>query len=126
MKSAFENALKTAEEFVAAKDGELPSLVAGSNIAGFVKVAQAMHDQGDWWTQALQWCIPLQDVQNGHYSISIQFSGNVGGIKALDSNDDENYTSGNVVSNGHNADFGVTDVTAAGEVRTVTIPLPAG
>lgn len=51
MKSAFDNALKTAEEYVTAKEGELPSLVAGSNIAGFVKVAQAMHDQGDWWTQ---------------------------------------------------------------------------
>lgn len=51
MKSAFENALQTAEEFVPAKEGELPSLVAGSNIAGFVKVAKAMHDQGDWWTQ---------------------------------------------------------------------------
>lgn len=51
MKAAFDNALKTAEEYVTAKQGELPSLVAGSNIAGFVKVAQAMHDQGDWWTQ---------------------------------------------------------------------------
>ncbi|ATY63855.1 NADP-specific glutamate dehydrogenase [Cordyceps militaris] len=51
MKAAFDNALKTAEEYVTAKEGELPSLVAGSNIAGFVKVAQAMHDQGDWWVQ---------------------------------------------------------------------------
>ncbi|TQV99291.1 hypothetical protein V2A60_004768 [Cordyceps javanica] len=51
MKAAFDNALKTAEEYVVAKQGELPSLVAGSNIAGFLKVAQAMHDQGDWWTQ---------------------------------------------------------------------------
>ncbi|KAJ3494449.1 hypothetical protein NLG97_g4069 [Lecanicillium saksenae] len=51
MKAAFDNALKTAEEYVPAKQGELPSLVAGSNIAGFVKVATAMHDQGDWWTQ---------------------------------------------------------------------------
>jgi hypothetical protein len=32
-----------------ASEGELPSLVAGSNIAGFVKVAQAMHDLGDLW-----------------------------------------------------------------------------
>merc|ERR1712230_149616 len=37
----------TSEE-VDEKDGEFPSLVAGSNIAGFVKVAAAMHDQGDW------------------------------------------------------------------------------
>ncbi|KAL5611622.1 hypothetical protein BROUX41_000795 [Berkeleyomyces rouxiae] len=49
MKDAFENALATAKEYVVAKDGELPSLVAGSNIAGFVKVARAMKDQGDWW-----------------------------------------------------------------------------
>lgn len=49
MKDAFENGLKTAEKFVQGKEGELPSLVAGSNIAGFVKVAAAMFDQGDWW-----------------------------------------------------------------------------
>ncbi|KZZ97509.1 NADP-specific glutamate dehydrogenase [Moelleriella libera RCEF 2490] len=49
MKNAFLNGLETAKKYVEAKDGELPSLVAGSNIAGFVKVAQAMHDQGDWW-----------------------------------------------------------------------------
>jgi glutamate dehydrogenase (NADP+) len=39
MKAAFENGLKTAKEFVPGKEGEFPSLVAGSNIAGFVKVA---------------------------------------------------------------------------------------
>lgn len=49
MKSAFENGLNTAKAYVEAKEGELPSLVAGSNIAGFVKVAEAMKDQGDWW-----------------------------------------------------------------------------
>jgi glutamate dehydrogenase (NADP+) len=49
MKNAFNNGLKTAQEYVPAAEGELPSLVAGSNIAGFVKVAAAMHDQGDWW-----------------------------------------------------------------------------
>lgn len=49
MKNAFEVALETANKYVPSKEGELPSLVAGSNIAGFVKVAQAMHDQGDWW-----------------------------------------------------------------------------
>lgn len=49
MKSAFENGLNTAKAYVEAKEGELPSLVAGSNIAGFVKVAEAMRDQGDWW-----------------------------------------------------------------------------
>jgi glutamate dehydrogenase (NADP+) len=49
MKNAFFNGLNTAKEYVESKEGELPSLVAGSNIAGFVKVARAMHDQGDWW-----------------------------------------------------------------------------
>lgn len=49
MKSAFTNGLETAKKYVKATEGELPSLVAGSNIAGFVKVARAMHDQGDWW-----------------------------------------------------------------------------
>ncbi|EIW68092.1 hypothetical protein TREMEDRAFT_45051 [Tremella mesenterica DSM 1558] len=32
-----------------AEGGVVPSLVAGANIAGFVKVANAMKDQGDWW-----------------------------------------------------------------------------
>ncbi|KAF7932271.1 hypothetical protein BELL_0228g00070 [Botrytis elliptica] len=49
MKNAFENGLETAKKYVEAKDGEFPSLVAGSNIAGFVKVASAMHNHGDWW-----------------------------------------------------------------------------
>jgi len=49
MEEAFKNGLETAKKYVEAKDGEYPSLVAGSNIAGFVKVAAAMHDQGDWW-----------------------------------------------------------------------------
>ncbi|KAM0475296.1 hypothetical protein ACHAPX_007050 [Trichoderma viride] len=49
MKSAFLAGLETAQKYVSSKEGELPSLVAGSNIAGFVKVAEAMRDQGDWW-----------------------------------------------------------------------------
>lgn len=49
MKNAFENGLNTAKEYVESKEGELPSLVAGSNIAGFVKVVRAMHDHGDWY-----------------------------------------------------------------------------
>jgi glutamate dehydrogenase (NADP+) len=49
MESAFKNGLQTSKKYVKASEGELPSLVAGSNIAGFVKVAQAMHDLGDWW-----------------------------------------------------------------------------
>lgn len=49
MKDAFENGLQTAKKYVKGGEDEFPSLVAGSNIAGFVKVAAAMHDQGDWW-----------------------------------------------------------------------------
>lgn len=49
MASSFRNGLDTAREYVATPDGTLPSLVAGSNIAGFKKVAAAMKDQGDWW-----------------------------------------------------------------------------
>ena len=52
MKNAFDLGLNTAKEYVKAEEGELPSLVDGSNIAGFVKVASAMHDQGDWWSKA--------------------------------------------------------------------------
>lgn len=52
MKASFTNGLQTALEYVpapAAGDGILPSLVAGSNIAGFKKVVAAMREQGDWW-----------------------------------------------------------------------------
>ncbi|KAI9829118.1 MAG: hypothetical protein M1832_000141 [Thelocarpon impressellum] len=49
MESCFQNGLSTAKEFVEPAEGEFPSLVAGSNIAGFSKVADAMLAQGDWW-----------------------------------------------------------------------------
>jgi glutamate dehydrogenase (NADP+) len=49
MKNCFENGLQTAKTYVTPKEDELPSLVAGSNIAGFTKVADAMFQQGDWW-----------------------------------------------------------------------------
>ncbi|KAL2163082.1 hypothetical protein VTH06DRAFT_6918 [Thermothelomyces fergusii] len=49
MKNAFDLGVATAKKYVESAEGELPSLVAGSNIAGFVKVAQAMFDHGDWW-----------------------------------------------------------------------------
>ncbi|GAB1314407.1 NADP-dependent glutamate dehydrogenase [Madurella fahalii] len=51
MKNAFQLGVNTAKEYVDRADGEFPSLVAGSNIAGFVKVAQAMYDHGDWWSK---------------------------------------------------------------------------
>lgn len=49
MEAAFNNGLETSKKYVETKEGEFPSLVAGSNIAGFVKVAEAMFAQGDWW-----------------------------------------------------------------------------
>lgn len=49
MESCFKNGLATAQEYIEPKEGEYPSLVAGSNIAGFIKVAAAMKDHGDWW-----------------------------------------------------------------------------
>lgn len=50
MEACFKNCLETAQKYVAPKgEGELPSLVAGGNIAGFTKVAEAMKAQGDWW-----------------------------------------------------------------------------
>jgi len=49
MKNCFDNCLNTAKEYIPAKEGEFPSLVGGGNIAGFIKVAKAMFEQGDWW-----------------------------------------------------------------------------
>jgi glutamate dehydrogenase (NADP+) len=49
MEACFANGLKTAADYVKSAEGEYPSLVAGSNIAGFVKVAEATRAQGDWW-----------------------------------------------------------------------------
>ncbi|ERF76129.1 NADP-specific glutamate dehydrogenase [Endocarpon pusillum Z07020] len=49
MESCFKNGLATAQEYIEPKEGEFPSLVAGSNIAGFIKVADAMKCHGDWW-----------------------------------------------------------------------------
>ncbi|KAI5813475.1 NADP-specific glutamate dehydrogenase [Pyronema omphalodes] len=49
MERCFWNCLNTAKEYYDIAEGELPSLVAGANIAGYIKVARAMHDHGDWW-----------------------------------------------------------------------------
>lgn len=49
MEACFKNCLETAKEYVPTGEGELPSLVAGANIAGAIKVFAAMKDQGDWW-----------------------------------------------------------------------------
>ena len=49
MEACFTSGLETAKEYVTPAEGEFPSLVAGSNIAGFSKVAAAMFAHGDWW-----------------------------------------------------------------------------
>ncbi|KAE8215322.1 hypothetical protein CF327_g1400 [Tilletia walkeri] len=52
MKQCYENCFKTGAEFPPEGDKfakELPSLVSGSNVAGFKKVADAMRQHGDWW-----------------------------------------------------------------------------
>ncbi|SOV02449.1 probable NADP-specific glutamate dehydrogenase [Ustilago sp. UG-2017a] len=52
MKNAYDNCFKTGQAFAAKEDKvaqRLPSLVAGANIAGFKKVADAMKQHGDWF-----------------------------------------------------------------------------
>lgn len=49
MQRCFLNCLNTAKEYCDMAEGELPSLVAGANIAGYVKVVTAMKAHGDWW-----------------------------------------------------------------------------
>nr|KMM73429.1 NADP-specific glutamate dehydrogenase [Coccidioides posadasii RMSCC 3488] len=49
MKVCFETGVRTSETYTALSEGQLPSLVIGSNIAGFIKVAEAMRDHGDWF-----------------------------------------------------------------------------
>ncbi|GMK55703.1 hypothetical protein CspeluHIS016_0207590 [Cutaneotrichosporon spelunceum] len=47
MITCYTNCRETGKTYV--RDSAIPSLVSGANIAGFVKVAKAMLDQGDWW-----------------------------------------------------------------------------
>ncbi|KAK9468223.1 Glutamate/Leucine/Phenylalanine/Valine dehydrogenase-domain-containing protein [Lipomyces arxii] len=49
MVACFKNCVSTAIEYSSEKTDGLPSLVKGANIAGYVKVAEAMLDQGDFW-----------------------------------------------------------------------------
>ncbi|KAI5286015.1 hypothetical protein KEM52_002185 [Ascosphaera acerosa] len=49
MSDAFATGLRTAVKYTADGKDAVPSLVAGSNIAGFKKVADAMRSHGDWW-----------------------------------------------------------------------------
>jgi len=47
MVTCYKTCWETGTEF--AQGSAIPSLVAGANIAGFLKVADAMRDQGEWW-----------------------------------------------------------------------------
>ncbi|ODN97456.1 glutamate dehydrogenase (NADP+) [Cryptococcus wingfieldii CBS 7118] len=47
MVTCYKTCWETGKEY--AEAGPVPSLVAGANIAGFIKVADAMKVQGDWW-----------------------------------------------------------------------------
>ncbi|GEQ72489.1 hypothetical protein JCM33374_g6176 [Metschnikowia sp. JCM 33374] len=47
MYTCFENCYDTAVKYSVEKDAGLPSLLKGANIAGFIKVADAMFNQGD-------------------------------------------------------------------------------
>lgn len=48
MYTCFENCYQTAQKYSVEKNSNgLPSLLKGANIAGFIKVADAMFDQGD-------------------------------------------------------------------------------
>lgn len=49
MANCFKVGVETAKTYCEKAGGELPSLVAGSNVAGFMKVAEAMREEGDWW-----------------------------------------------------------------------------
>jgi len=47
MANCFKQCYETSKSFT--KGDNIPSLVDGANIAGFLRVADAMHAQGDWW-----------------------------------------------------------------------------
>lgn len=50
MINCFNNCYQTSVTYSAeSNSNSLPSLVMGANVAGFIKVADAMKDQGDWW-----------------------------------------------------------------------------
>lgn len=48
MQTCFKNCYDTSKAYSKEKS-DLPSLVLGANVAGFLKVSQAMIDQGDYW-----------------------------------------------------------------------------
>jgi glutamate dehydrogenase (NADP+) len=49
MRNCYQTCYNTGKEY--GREGCQPSLVMGANIAGFIKVADAMKAQGDWWSR---------------------------------------------------------------------------
>lgn len=47
MANCFKQCYETSKTFTTGDN--IPSLVDGANIAGFLRVADAMQAQGDWW-----------------------------------------------------------------------------
>lgn len=78
MTNCFEICVNTSQEYVKPKtEGELPSLVAGANIAGFSKVAGAMLAQGMlyFWCHLLYGCLLtiLRRLVVGDCALSLAF-----------------------------------------------------
>jgi len=50
MAACFDMCYETGKKYVGeGQENALPSLVSGANISGFIKVANAMREHGDWW-----------------------------------------------------------------------------
>ncbi|KAJ3494444.1 hypothetical protein NLG97_g4072 [Lecanicillium saksenae] len=75
------------------------------------------------WDNMTYMYVPLQELQNGHYSIDVKIEGQVRGLQILDSDGEEHYTAGGAVSNSHTVEFDITDADVEGEEPD---PVPAG
>jgi len=49
METCYDACYKVGKEYSLEGEAKVPSLVVGANISGFIKVADAMRAQGDWW-----------------------------------------------------------------------------
>ncbi|BFZ55819.1 NADP-dependent glutamate dehydrogenase [Savitreella phatthalungensis] len=49
MEQCFTQCVEAAEQYAPGTKDGLPSLVTGANLAGFIRVADALQAQGDWW-----------------------------------------------------------------------------
>lgn len=49
MTTCYKTCLEASEKWAADGGDVMPSLLTGANIAGFIKVADAMKAHGDWW-----------------------------------------------------------------------------